>query len=135
MAIIKLEPYIFFHGQAKEAMEFYKSIFGGELTIQTYEQAGQGGEPDWVMHATLEGDVKLMASDTEKASDTAKKISLSLGGEEADSDELHAIFDKLAEGGEVFQKLEKQFWGDVFGSLTDKYGVEWMMNIAGAKQE
>lgn len=133
MANIKLEPYIFFNGQAKEAMEFYKSVFGGELTVQTYAETGQevpGTSPDWIMHAMLEGDVKLMASDTAMASPKAAKVSLSINGSQQDAERLTEIFNKLSEGGDVFQKLEKQFWGDTFGSLTDKYGVEWMMNIA-----
>lgn len=81
------------------------------------------------MHATLEGgDVKLMASDTENASDSAKKIDLSIGGK--DETHLRQIFEKLGEGGEVHQELAPAFWGDIFGSLTDKFGVNWMVVIS-----
>jgi len=84
--------------------------------------------PDWLMHANLEGgDIKLMGSDTEKASLQAKKVSLSLGG--TDEEYMRKIFDALSQGGSVFSPLKKEFWGDIFGSLTDKYGIEWMMNI------
>jgi PhnB protein len=137
MAQVRLEAYIFFKGNAKEAMEFYKSVFGGELTMQTLGESpkealeqmkideSRYGE---IMHARLDTDgFRLMASDSQKASPEAKKISLSLGG--TDKAAMREMFDKLAEGGKVFQPLEKMFWGDVFGSLTDKYGVEWMMNI------
>jgi PhnB protein len=130
MSDVRLDVYLFFRGQAKEAMEFYKSIFGGELTVQTYQEAPgmEGGKPEWLMHAMLEGGtIKLMASDTPQASDKAAKVSLSLGG--TDEAAMREIFTKLSEGGSVFQELKKEFWGDIFGSLTDKYGVEWMMNI------
>lgn len=139
MANIRLEPYIFFKGNAKEAMEFYKDVFGGELVMQTLGESpkealekmkideSRYGE---IMHARLKGfGFNLMASDSQKASPEAKKITLSINGSSADEAGMRQIFDKLAEGGNVLQPLEKMFWGDIFGSLTDKYGVEWMMNI------
>jgi len=131
---LRLEPYIFFQGNAKEAMEFYKSVFGGELTMQTISELPKDvptmpdSKPTDVMHASLEGGaVKIMASDSSKASPEAKKVSLSLGG--TNEAEMRKIFDALAAGGKVLMPLEKQFWGDIFGSLTDKFGVEWLMNI------
>lgn len=135
MTKISLDPYLFFQGNCREAMEFYQGIFGGELVVQTYAEVKMGNESqqDWVMHAMLSGGlVKLMASDTEQASAKAAKISLSLG--DADEATLRPIFDKLAEGGDVFSELKKEFWGDIFGSLTDKYGVEWMVNIPANQQ-
>lgn len=133
MANVSLEPYIFFKGNCREAMEFYKGVFGGDLNVQTMadvpaEAQMPGTNPTDVMHASLKGGaVNLMASDSSKASDHAAKIELSLGG--TDDSQMRQIFDKLAEGGQVKMKLEKQFWGDTFGSLTDKYGIDWMMNI------
>lgn len=133
MANIDLEPYLFFNGNTKEAMEFYKSVFGGELEVNKAnpEQMGDMPNKDWfkdkVMHSSLKGPVKLMASDSPTASGKAAKVELCLGG--TDETEMRAIFDKLAEGGNVKQPLEKQFWGDIFGNLTDKYNVDWMMNI------
>lgn len=135
MTKISLDPYLFFQGNCREAMEFYQGIFGGELSIQTYAEVKMGDESqqNWVMHAMLSGGlVKFMASDTEQASAKAAKISLSLG--DADEATLRPIFDKLAEGGNVFSELKKEFWGDIFGSLTDKYGVEWMVNIPANQQ-
>lgn len=139
MANIRLEPYIFFKGNAKEAMEFYKDVFGGELIMQTLGESPKDvleqmkidesryGE---IMYARLKGgSFNLMASDSQKASPEAKKITLSINGSSADEAEMREMFDKLSEGGKVSQTLEKMFWGDIFGSLTDKYGVEWMMNI------
>jgi PhnB protein len=129
MGKIILEPYLFFKGNAREAMEFYKSVFGGDVNTTTYGDAGvPGPNKDWLMHASLEGGtVKLMASDTEKASPEAKKVSLSLGG--TDEAAMRKIFDDLSAGGKVFSALKKEAWGDIFGSFTDKYGIEWMMNI------
>ena|SRR5579862_5420062 len=133
MGKINLEVYLFFKGNCREAMEFYKSVFGGELTISTVGDSPdvpgmEGMDKNFVMHSNLHGgDIKLMASDSPKASDKAAKVELSLTG----TDEAHMkeVFDKLAEGGTVKMKLEKQFWGDLFGSLQDKYGVDWNMNI------
>ena len=130
MSEVLLDPYLFFRGNCREAMEFYKGIFGGDLVIQTYADVKMGDEnqKDWIMHALLSGGlVRLMASDTEKASPKAAKISLSLGN--ADEATLRPVFEKLSEGGDVFSDLKKEFWGDIFGSLTDKYGIEWMVNI------
>lgn len=136
MSDVTLDVYLYFKGQAREAMEFYKGIFGGELTVQTYADVpGMGDDEakkDWLMHARLEGgDVKLMASDTDKASPAAAKVDLSLGG--SDEAKLREIFDKLSEGGDVRSALKKEFWGDTFGSLTDQYGINWMMNITTAE--
>lgn len=134
MGKLSLEPYLFFQGNCQEAMEFYKSVFGGELTSQTIAEAPKGvptmpgSKPTDVMHASLKGGaVDLMASDSSKASSKAAKVELSLGG--TDEAEMRQIFDALAEGGEVKMALKKEFWGDIFGSLSDKYGVDWMMNI------
>lgn len=133
MAKVTLEPYIFFKGDCREAMEFYKGVFGGELEVSDADPSQMGDMPDadWfkgkVMHSSLKGDVNLMASDSKIASNKAAKVELSLGG--TDEPKMRQIFDKLSEGGKVEMPLEKQFWGDVFGRVTDRYNVQWMMNI------
>lgn len=135
MGQVNLEVYLFFKGECREAMEFYQSVFGGELQLNEYGDTPgvKGVEKNWLMHCSLEGgDVKLMASDTPNASPLAKKVSLSLGG--TDEAKLRKIFDDLSQGGKIFQPLKKEFWGDIFGSFTDKYGVEWMMNIGSAEE-
>lgn len=139
MAGIRLEPYIFFKGNAKEAMEFYKEVFGGELTMQTLGESpkevleqmkvdeSRYGE---IMHAMLKtSGFTLLASDSQMASDHSAKVELSINGPGPEAPKMSEIFDKLAEGGKVRMPLSKQFWGDTFGMLTDKYGVDWMMNI------
>jgi PhnB protein len=133
MANISLEPYLFFNGNCREAMEFYKSVFGGELEINEAdpEQMGDMPNKDWfkgkIMHCSLKGPVNFMASDSPTASDKAAKVELSLGG--TDEAAMRKMFDALAEGGKVKMPLEKQFWGDIYGQITDKYNVDWMMNI------
>ena len=131
MSEVTLHPYIFFKGQCREAMEFYKQVFGGELTFQTYGEVPGATDADKekIMHAMLEGgDAKLFASDTSEAADKTAKIELTLGG--SDEPKLKKIFADLSEGGTVTAELKKEFWGDTFGKLTDKFGVDWMFNIA-----
>jgi PhnB protein len=130
----RLNPYIGFKDTAREAMEFYRSVFGGELTLSTFGEFGQEGEgSDGIMHAQLEtpSGFTLMASDTPPHMEykSGSSISISLSGD--DEADLKGWWDGLAEGGSVSVPLEKQMWGDTFGMLTDRYGIDWMVNIAG----
>jgi len=135
----KLNPYISFDGNAREAMEFYKAVFGGELTVSTFGEAGMtdhDAKPDQIMHAMLVADngITLMASDTVtgfKEYVPGTNISISLSGD--NEEELTGYYNKLVEGGKVEEPLEKAPWGDTFGMCTDKFGIYWMVNIAGAK--
>ena len=132
MGKIKMEPYLFFKGKAREAMEFYKNIFGGELSMQTYAEAGQGRPEgmtdDMLMHARLSSEeIDILSSDTAAASPEAKKITLTIEGD--DESRLTQIFEKLSEGGRIISPLKKEFWGDIYGSLTDRFGIEWMIDI------
>jgi PhnB protein len=135
MANIDLQPYLFFEGNCREAMEFYKEIFGGELTIQTFSEV-PGDYPDdqknQVMHASLAGDVALMASDGDPEKKGSGKVSLSLGGE--DETVLRQFFDGLGQGGKIVSPLKQELWGDTFGMLTDKFGIDWMVNIEAKKE-
>lgn len=136
MEKVELAPYLFFQGNCREAMEFYKDVFGGELKIQTMNEVPPEAQmpeadPNDVMHARLDGGLAvLMASDSKNASPKAAKIELSLSG--SDEAQLREVFDKLAEDGKVNMPLSKMFWGDLFGQLSDKYGVDWMVNISAA---
>lgn len=132
---MKLEVYLYFKGNALEAMEFYKSVFGGDLQTTTYESTGDKdpSRKDWLMHASLSGgEISLMGSDTNGASAKMAKAELALIG--ADEAKMRATFDKLSAGGTVTMPLEKQTWGDVYGKITDKFGVEWALNIGSAGQ-
>jgi PhnB protein len=131
-----LNSYLNFSGNTQEAMEFYKSVLGGELTIQTFGQAKMAKDPkdeNRVMHAALKTDgFVLMASDTMpgKEAEVGNNVHLSLNGVAGEKDRMTGIFEKLSEGGRVVMPLGEQFWGDTFGMLVDKFGIHWMMNIS-----
>lgn len=134
---VKLNSYISFNGNAKEAMEFYKSIFGGEIFSDTFESFASSEMPvadedkQKIMHAYLRGDngIELMGADTPTGMtyNEGARITLTLNGD--DDAALRGCWDKLAEGGTITVPLEKAPWGDVFGMLTDKFGVNWMVDI------
>ncbi|TAK89722.1 VOC family protein [Patescibacteria group bacterium] len=140
MSNIRTNPYLFFKGNALEAMKFYQSVFGGELDTKTYADFHVPAEGDLkddsIMHASLNGgDVVLMASDTNLASPKAAKITISLNGDADSEARLTEVFKLLSDGAEVQTPLKKEMWGDLYGSLTDKYGIDWMINIeSGAKE-
>jgi PhnB protein len=129
----RLNPYISFTDTARQAMEFYRGVFGGELALNTFGEAGgaEGPDADKVMHAQLEtpAGYTLMASDTPSGMDhtAGTNISVSLSGD--DADELRSYFAKLSDGGKVTMPLEKQMWGDEFGMCVDQFGIAWMVNI------
>ncbi|MFD0278479.1 VOC family protein [Kitasatospora sp. NPDC127111] len=129
-----LNPYISFPGNARQAMEFYQEVFGGELTVNTYGEFGQqeaGGGADKIMHSMLSttAGFTLMAADNPAGTEqtTGSNISVSVSGE--DEGELRRYWEKLSSGGTVLVPLEKQMWGDVFGMCTDRFGVTWLLNI------
>ena len=130
----RLNPYISFNGNAREAMEFYTSVFGGELATSTFGEYGDTGPgSDGIMHAQLEtpSGYTIMAADTPEGMpyEPGTNIAVSLSGD--DSDELRGYWTKLSDGGTVAVPLEKQMWGDEFGQLTDRFGIGWLVNIAG----
>ena len=135
-----LNPYLNFEGNTREAIEFYQSVFGGELNVMTFgdmgasEHEGQALDASGVMHGQLttsEG-FTLMASDNPPGvTGQTPNGHLSLSGEE--SDLLHGYWDKLADGGTVDVPLEKAPWGDEFGQVKDKFGINWLVNISGSQ--
>ena len=134
----KLNPYLSFKSNAREAMEFYKTVFGGKLTISTFKEYHASQDPSEdtkVMHSVLEADngITFMASDTPNRMEykAGTNYSMSLSGD--NEAELKGYFEKLLAGGNVTMPLEKAPWGDTFGMLTDKFGVAWLVNIAGQK--
>ncbi|REE95609.1 VOC family protein [Thermomonospora umbrina] len=130
----RLNPYISFAGNARQAMEFYHEIFGGDLRTNTYGEYGEQGSAiaDNIMHAMLEtpGGFALMGSDAPPGMEhrPGNDIAISLSGD--DADELRGYWSRLSEGGTVSVPLEKQMWGDEFGACTDRFGIDWMVNIA-----
>jgi PhnB protein len=133
----RLNPYLSFRDNAKQAMEFYQSVFGGELRVSTFGEFHASEDPaeqDKIMHGELvtAGGLTLMGSDTPNAMELTpgNNYSVSLSGE--DESELRGYWDKLSAGGTVTMPLEKAPWGDSFGMLNDKFGVSWLVNITGA---
>jgi len=136
----KLNPYISFRGNAREAMEFYKTVFGGKLELSTFGESGMTDHqavPEQIMHGMLIADngITLMGADTPDGMEykSGSNISISLSGD--NEEELSGYFNKLADGGTVAQPLTKAPWGDTFGMVADKYGTFWMVNIAGPKAQ
>ena len=130
----RLNPYIAFPGTAREAMEFYQTVFGGTLTLSTF---GEFGAPDAaladkIMHGQLdtEAGYTIMASDTAPGMEhtPGSTITISLSGD--DGDALRGYWEKLAGDGTVTMPLEKQMWGDEFGMCVDRFGIGWMVNIS-----
>jgi len=129
----RLNPYLNFNGNARQAMEFYASVFGGELALTTFAQLGvEGPDADRVMHAALETDAgyQIMGADVPSSMDyePIAGASVSLSGD--DDDALRSYFQQLSAGGTIRMPLEKQAWGDEFGMCVDQYGVPWMVNIS-----
>jgi PhnB protein len=134
-----LNPYLNFNGNTAEAMRFYQSVLGGELSMQTFGEAKMSQKPeekDLIVHAALKNDaLSFFASDTmpSRKAKFGDSVHMSITG--SDGKRLTGFFNGLAKGGKVDMPLAKQFWGDTFGMLTDKYGVHWMVNIASQAHE
>ena len=133
----KLNPYLNFVDNAREALQFYETVFGGNLNIMTFAQGGMPSAPvdsNKLMHGQLDtpSGFTLMASDTPPGMEPSPHGSISLSGD--DHAELRGYWEKLSGSGTVTVPLEKAPWGDSFGMCTDKFGVPWMVNIAGPRQ-
>ena len=133
----RLNPYISFQDNAREAVTFYQAALGGELALNTFGEYGDPSAPEanLVMHAMLEtpGGFTLMCADTPPGMqfNPGSNMAVSLSGD--DGDEPRGYWEKLSDGATVTVPLEKQMWGDEFGMLVDKFGVGWMVNIAGSQ--
>ena len=138
----RLNPYLIFQGNAREAMEYYHGVLGGNLVVTTFAEGGMADNPadaDKVMHGQLETDsgFTLMGSDAASgvAGEPMSGVQISLSGDTESDAELTGYWDKLAERGTVVEPLVTAPWGDKFGMVTDPYGVLWMVNIAGTQQQ
>lgn len=133
----KLNSYIHFDGNARDAMEFYRSVFGGEVLSSTYGESASDDMPvdemmaDKLMHAHLHGgNIELMGSDMPDSMSfqEGSRVTLSING--SDEAELRGYWEKLSQDAQIHVPLDRAPWGDMFGMLTDKFGVNWMVNIA-----
>jgi PhnB protein len=130
-------PYLNFNGNAREAMEFYQEVFGGELTLSTFGDLGaaEGADANLIMHAALE----TPAGHTRMGADVPGHMqyqppagfAVSMSGTDS---ALQGYFEQLAAKGTVTMPLQKQVWGDAFGMVTDQFGIPWMVNIQGTEQ-
>jgi PhnB protein len=132
----RLNPYLSFNGNARQALEFYSSVFGGQLSLTTFGELGSPGSPDAdrIMHGQLETDAGYTIMGADVPSDMEYQpmagSSVSLSGD--DADQLRGYWEKLSAGGVVTMPLERQAWGDDFGMCTDRFGVQWMVDIGHA---
>lgn len=131
-----VNPCIVFNGNARQALEFYREVFGGELEVGTVADFGSPESPnaDKVMHARLETHAGYTLMGWDFPDDRpghppyhpGNNVAVFIGG---DDDELRGYFEKLSVGGTVTLPLEEQVWGDEAGSLVDQFGISWMFNI------
>jgi PhnB protein len=134
----RLNPYLNFRDTTRQAMEFYKSVFGGKLDISTYKDyqaSPDANEDDKVMHAVLQAEngMTIMAADTPNRMEytPGTNFSMSLSGD--DDEELRGYFEQLKVDGAVTMPLEKAAWGDTFGMVRDRFGISWLVNISNAR--
>ena len=130
----QIHAYLNFNGNCRDAMQFYKECFGGELLLQAIKdtpmeaQCPAGREND-IMHASLTGDgFVLMASDMIGPQGYRPGNNFSLSINCQSEEQLRSLFDKLSESGQVFMPVSEQFWGALFGALSDRFGTQWMLN-------
>jgi PhnB protein len=133
---VRLNPYLNFRNDAREAMTFYQSVLGGELTLNTYADFHASEDPseqDKIMHAQLEAPdgLVLMGADTPNAMEYRPQagVSVSLSGD--DEDKLRGYWEGLSAGGTVIMPFEKAPWGATFGMCVDRFGTNWMVNAGG----
>ena len=130
----QLNPYLNFNGNARQALEFYAQVFGGELNLNTFAQLGaaEGPDADRIMHGMLQTDAgyTIMGADVTSDMDyhPMAGFSVSLSGD--DGDRLRGYWEQLAASGIATMPMEKQVWGDEFGMCVDGFGVSWLVNIS-----
>lgn len=136
-----INAYINFNGSCREAMTFYKECLGAELDLQTIggspiEAQCPAGMKDQIMHATLtKGPLLLMGSDMTGPWKVVKGNDMALSLNCSSEEEINTFFSKLSDGGEILDPLKIQFWGAMFGVITDKFGIRWMLNYDKNKQQ
>ncbi len=129
----RLNPYLNFDGNARQALEFYASVLGGNLTLSTFAEFGATDSPDAdkIMHGQLETEAgyTIMGADTPAGMQFhgMHGFGVSLSGDDAEA--LRRYWDGLSASGTVTMPLQQQVWGDEFGMFTDKFGVPWLVNI------
>ncbi|GAA3232573.1 VOC family protein [Pseudonocardia petroleophila] len=132
---VTLNPYLNFRDGTRDVMTFYASVFGGDLTVTTFAEAGGMGLDEAEQHKVMHSQIvtgtglTLMAADLPASMEVSANGTVSLSGD--DEPTLRGYWDGLTDGGSVTVPLEKAPWGDTFGMCTDRFGVGWMVNILG----
>jgi PhnB protein len=133
---VRLNPYLSFQDNAREAMTFYQSVLGGELTVSTFGDLHASDDPaeqERIMHSQLEtpDGLVLMGAGTPAGMEYRPQagVSVSLSGD--DEARLRGYWERLSDGGAVVMPFEKAPWGDTFGMCVDRFGTSWMVNAAG----
>ena len=126
------QVYVMLPGTAREALEFYRGVFGGDLEIHDYGEFGRtDGPANAVAHGVLTGRVGLMIADAGPGDDAVATTGLMLSvlGEEPDL--LRGWFGALTEGGRVLDDLQQRPWGDWDGQVRDRFGLTWLVGFRG----
>jgi PhnB protein len=130
---VQLNPYLSFQDSARDAMTFYQSVLGGELTVSTFAEFKASDDPaeaDKVMHSRLEtpDGLVLMGADTPAGMEYRPQagVSVSLSGD--DEAKLRGCWERLSEGGTVVMPFDQAPWGAIFGMCIDRFGTSWMVN-------
>jgi PhnB protein len=133
---VRLNPYLGFRDTAREAMTFYQSVLGGELSVNTFGDFHASEDPaeqEKIMHSQLEtpDGLVLMGADTPNDMEYQPQagVSVSLSGD--DEAKLRGYWERLSEGGTVTVPFEKAPWGDTFGMCVDRFGTSWLVNASG----
>ncbi|MEL0627270.1 VOC family protein [Salinibacterium amurskyense] len=134
---MKSNPYLSFRDNAREALGYYQSVFGGTTAINTFAEFNASEEPDeqdLVMHGQLDSPagITLMLSDTPKSMEYTPggSMSISIGGYLSEKAEMEGFWEKLCDGGTAIMPLETAEWGGLFGMVIDRYSVTWMVSIS-----
>ena len=129
--MLGVKPYLNFNGNCEEAINYYKDCMNGEvLFMQRYGDSPMNSEgmEDKVMHTTLKiGDSVIMASDCPPGNETTSGNNISLAIGTNDAAQAETFFNKMADGGQITMPMQKTFWAERFGMLTDKFGINWML--------
>lgn len=135
----QLNPYLSFRDNAKDAMEFYQTVFGGELAMSTFGEFHASEDPaeaEKIMHGmlTVDNGMMFMGADTPNSMELSpgSNFAVSLSGD--DEAQIRGYWDKLSDGGQITMPINLAPWGDIFGMCTDKFDVPWLFNIAGGAQ-
>ena len=142
--MISLTPYLNFHGTARDALEWYHAVLGGEIQLMQYDAIpGMMGEPSEatrIMHGQVdtEDGLTIMAADypgsmADMPAASTGGVSICISG--ADSDRARGVWDRIAEGADIREPLQQAPWGDTFGMLTDRFGVPWMFSLSPASSD